>query len=101
MARKNGGLGKDCLTTAYQLCGKGNLEEAKNKIKDMLDDEQEEGQKLNELVYHLKKYQKELHDLLNMETEKEFKYHVAVASDSLLDALKMMEELLEEKQRDE
>ncbi|MBU0460871.1 MAG: hypothetical protein KKH52_03945 [Nanoarchaeota archaeon] len=94
-------VGKECLTKAYQLSTEGKLEEAKKVIKDMLDDEREEGQKLNEVVYKLKEYQNKLHELLNIDNEKDFQYHIAVAEDLLQKALEMMGNLLEEMEKEE
>ncbi len=94
-------IGKECLTKAYQLCGDGKLEEAKKVIKNMLDDEKEEGQKLNDVIYKLKEYQDKLHELLNIDKEKDFQYQIAVASDLLQEALGMMGEILEEMEKEE
>ena len=94
-------IGKECLTKAYQLCGDGKLEEAKKVIKDMLDDEREEGQKLNDVFYQLRQYQDKLHELLRVDNEKDFQYKIAEASDVLQKALEMMGSLLEEMEKEE
>jgi hypothetical protein len=89
-------IGKECLTKAYQLCGEGKLEKAKSIIKDMLNDEKEEGQKLNDIIRQLNAYQDKLHELLKLNTEKDFQYHAAIASNLLQEALKMMENSFED-----
>ena len=94
-------VGKECLTKAYQLCGDGKLEEAKKVIKDMLDDGREEGQELNEVIYQLKEYQNKLHELLKIDSEKDFQYQTAVASDFLQKALEMMANILEKMEKEE